>query len=291
MAIVVSCTATKSLRPDVEAQVRSLPDNPDRLDEWARRLTRQGTKRRLRDLYAGPMWRSALDLESQARALGFDVGLWVASAGLGLAPACREAPAYEASFSPGPDQVAGDPVERRAWWQGLRHVSIAGARGRHLREVRDTADQVLLALSPVYLEGLTEELEQLSDDDGVAVMTSVPASTKYPLSSRGLRQRLRGTQMTLNARAAAKYLELVGNSRLGSQEGHELWSAWARTNRLPEPTARPRLDDDEVRSFIRTSVQNRPTSRTRLLGELRRSGLACEQERFARLYTEIQEGL
>src|SRR3712207_8823423 len=51
---------------------------------------------------------------------------------------------------------------------------------------------------------------------------------------------------------------------------------------LPEPSARPPLTDDEVRTFIRQSLAIRKSSRTPLLTELRRSGSACEQSRLAR---------
>jgi hypothetical protein len=235
------------------------------------------------------MWHSALALESRAQGLGYDVDLWVVSAGLGLSHVDATSPSYGASFSAGPDQVAAEPAGRRAWWTGLIRVPLFGRAPTDLAKVREGTDEVLIALSPAYLESLAGELRQFADDDGVATMSSHARSKSSPVSSQGLRQSLGGTQITLNARAAAKYLELADGAPLGSDQAHERWSAWAAGNHRREAEPRPRLDDAEVRHFIATALSAGPTSRTRLLTELRRSGLACEQSRFARLYTEVQE--
>src|SRR3954453_17394014 len=108
LAVVVSCTATKLQVADSSAMVRNLPHRPDRFNVWTDSLERQSRRHRLRVLYGGPMWHGALTLESYASSLGYDVELWVASAGLGLSRADPDAPAYEASFSPGLDQVASE---------------------------------------------------------------------------------------------------------------------------------------------------------------------------------------
>ncbi len=271
--------------------VRHLDHGPDRVRQWVDRLDSLPESQRLplRRLYGGPMWQSALDLETRARDLGYAVDLWVASAGLGLAPADSSAPAYGASFSGGPDQVAPDRHGRRSWWLALRKGMFLGRTATDLACVRETADQVLLALSPAYLEPLGDELQRFADDPGVAVMSSHRPTRQSPVSSFGLRQRLGGTQVTLNARAAAQYLELVGGSPVGSSTAHQRWEEWAADNRLPEAAPRPPLTDDEVRTFIRECLKVRPMARTPLLVELRRSGSACEQARFARLYREVQE--
>ncbi|MGY1780315.1 hypothetical protein [Geodermatophilus sp. SYSU D01036] len=291
LAIIVSCTATKRATAARDAMVRHLNDGPNRVHEWVERLDRQPPSQRfsLRSLYGGPMWQSALALESRARGLGYTVDLWVASAGLGLAPVDSSAPAYEASFSAGPDQVAQDRHGRRAWWLGLRTRTFLGRTAADLRLVRDEADQVLLALAPSYLEPLGEELHALAGDEGVAVVSSHRPTQQSPVSSYGLRQRLGGTQVTLNARAAARYLELAGGSPIGSSTAHQRWEEWAVGNRLPEAAPRPPLTDEEVQAFIRECLKVRLTARTPLLTELRRSGSACEQSRFARLYREVQE--
>ncbi len=291
LAIVVSCTATKRVAAADDTMVRHLDDGPDRVHTWVERLNSQPATNRLplRSLYGGPMWQSALDLESRAQHLGYAVDLWVASAGLGLAPVASSAPAYAASFSAGPDQVAEDCHGRRSWWLGLRTRTFLGRTAADLRLVREEADQVLLALSPSYLQPLGEELLTLAGDEGVAVVSSHRPTPQSPVSSHGLRQRLGGTQVTLNARAAAKYLELAGGTPIGSSTAHQRWEEWAAGNRLSEAAPRPPLTDDEVRTFIRECQKVRPTARTPLLVELRRSGSACEQARFARLYREVQE--
>jgi hypothetical protein len=291
LAVVVSCTATKRASASRDAMVRYLGQGPHRVFEWAERLDSQPEHQHvaLRDLYGGPMWQSALGLESRARELGYTVDLWVASAGLGLAPVDSSAPAYEASFSAGPDRVAEDRDGRRAWWVGLRTTPLLGRTATDLRTVREQADQVLLALSPSYLEPLGEELHAFADDEGVAVVSSHRPTKQSPVSSHGLRQRIGGTQVTLNARAAAKYLEMTAGTLIGSPTAHQRWAEWADGNRLPEAPPRPTLTDGEVRTFIRESLRIRNTSRTRLLTGLRQSGSACEQSRFARLYREVQE--
>ncbi|MGY2129391.1 hypothetical protein [Blastococcus sp. SYSU DS0617] len=291
LAVVVSCTATKRRPATRDAMVRHLSPGPLRVQEWASKLNRLPEEQRLplRTLYGGPMWQSALELESRAGNLGYAVDLWVASAGLGLTPADHLAPAYEASFSAGPDQVAEDRLGRRSWWNDLRATDFLDRPTVDLRAIREQADQVLLALSPNYLDPLRDQLVRLADDERVAVVSSHRPTETSPVSSRGLRQRLGGTQVTLNARAAAKYLELTDGAPIGSASAHERWTHWSEGNRLSEPAARPALTDDEVRTFIRQSLAIRKSSRTPLLTELRRSGSACEQSRFARLYREVQE--
>src|SRR3954449_10123843 len=171
LAVVVSCTATKRRPTNAEAMVRHLSPGPNRVQEWAAKLDNLPTDQRvsLRALYGGPMWQSALDLESRAGDLGYAVDLWVASAGLGLTPADQRAPAYEASFSAGPDQVAEDRLGRRSWWSDLRATDFLNRPTVDLRAIREEADQVLLALSPNYLDPLHDQLVSLADDEGVEV--------------------------------------------------------------------------------------------------------------------------
>lgn len=50
------------------------------------------------------------------------------------------------------------------------------------------------------------------------------------------------------------------------------------------------MTDEEVLGFIRDRLRLNPHApRTRLLKELRSAGQACEQGRFAGLYTRVQE--
>jgi hypothetical protein len=288
LALVVSCTATKSTPPPAELLVRDLPRGPERLAHWAKRLREQPARRRLRELYAGPTWHAALHLETTAVDLGFSVDLWVTSAGLGLTSVEQAAPSYGATFAAGVDQVSSTPQGRKDWWSALHAQDMWGSPNTTLAELRHQTDQLLLVLSPTYLEVLEDDLSAWRTDHGVAVMSSGRSHSSETLSSSGLRGELGGTQMTLNTRAAGAYLRTIGDAPLGAPESRQLWQRWADERRKCESFDRRPLSDEAVQEFIRTSIQSVPVSRTRLLAQLRQSGWACEQSRFARLYNEVR---
>ncbi len=280
LALAVSCTNSKSLPVSPRLRVADVPAGRGRPGRWQERLESARGGLPLRNLYAGAQWTASLDLESHARALGFDVDLWVVSAGLGLVPATTVAPAYAASFSRGADAVADTPAGRRAWWRALTE------RGRSFDAVAATCDQMLVVLAPTYLDVVMPDLSGMRDQQA-AVVSSRRDSLVY--SSTGLRPALRASAMTLNARAATGLLDIavaVGEP-LVSDVVRAHWEQWSSRNVTRGSVVRRVATDDEVTAFIESSLADSHTSRSALLAVFRAGGRACEQSRFQRLYEDV----
>ncbi|MFI9812278.1 hypothetical protein [Saccharothrix variisporea] len=277
--------------PSPALRASSLPDGAvdARLEEWAERLRTAEQRVPLMDLYKGEQWVQAAAVLQAAVDAGFTPDLWVASAGLGLQSAKKRFPAYAATFSPGsPDTVAAAVVDRRRWWKGLRK-HVGGSRVETLGRNRP----VLLILSEVYGSVLKPELGELAanghdvlliggsaDDDTIDGVHHVPADG-------ALRKALGGTLTGLNARMAATWLAQCEEGDLLSPSTSGSWERWVQRYAHPERYNRTPMTDAEVKAFIRASVAEQPdVSRTRLHRQLRASGRACEQKRFANLFSE-----
>ncbi|GAA0254389.1 hypothetical protein GCM10010492_63960 [Saccharothrix mutabilis subsp. mutabilis] len=291
LSVVVTCTDRKMFDPLPALRAGSLPDGAvaDRLEAWGERLRAAEERVPLIKLYKGEQWVQAAAVLRAAENAGFEPDLWVASAGLGLQPAKKRFPAYAATFSPGsPDTVAAAPVDRRRWWKGLRK-HVRGSRVEALGRDRP----VLLILSEVYGSVLKPELGELganghgvlliggsADDGAIDGVHHVPANG-------ALRKALGGTLTGLNARMAATWLAQCENGDLMSPRTSGSWERWAKRSAQPERFNRTPMTDADVKEYIRTSVAEQPdVSRTRLHRQLRESGRACEQGRFANLYAE-----
>jgi hypothetical protein len=199
------------------------------------------------------------------------------SAGLGLVPATADAPAYAASFARGTDSVAVTRAARRTWWQGLN------AQGCTFSALQHQYDQLLVVLAPTYLDVVMPDLFALQSGKAAVV-----SSRQHPLvyNSSGLRQELGASAMTLNARAAAALLDLALHDPLASADVRGRWARWS-SERVRRPSAvRQAATDDEVLSFIRSSLHRSPASRSGLLAAFRGQGRACEQSRFQGLYED-----
>jgi hypothetical protein len=233
----------------------------------------------LRDLYAGAQWAASLQLEQHAQAAGLDTDLWVLSAGLGLVPATVSAPAYAASFTRGPDEVAQSAAGRRLWWEAAKE------RSHSFKSLQQQYEQVLVVLAPTYLDVVAKDLQDLLASDAAAVVTSRSGHAVY--SSAGLRSALKASAMTLNARAAKMVLDLAKGDPIGSAAVRGRWYDWSSAHvASPSPSRRP-ASDHEVMDFIKSNLSGARTSRTALLLSLRAQGRACEQSRFQRLYEDV----
>ncbi|MFF0201959.1 hypothetical protein [Streptomyces sp. NPDC005017] len=289
LPIVVTCTDRKTSSPEPALRARELPaaDLPERAVEWARRLrTAQGRQVALGELYQGDQWRRAAALTTVASRAGFAPRLYVASAGLGLQPVSSLAPSYAATFLPRhADSVASSTSQAPAWWDHLQRLDATS----NLPRIAKAAGQVLVVLSETYAQAMHRDLVALaatgvdtvliggaSDLDGVL---RVPANA-------ALRGALGGTLTSLNVRTAATWLEHCTRGRLITPAAQARWKAWADQVARPERYARQPMSDQSVIDFIKEMKDLHPDySRTRLLRLLRDQGMACEQKRFADLYT------
>lgn len=234
----------------------------------------------LHSLYKGAQWQSCLELGQRAGDRR-TADLWVMSAGLGLRPVDAPAPSYSATFASGPDSVGGTAAERRLWWSSLRGWD----NGLALADLRNRYDELLVVLGPSYLQVLGPEVAAVADSH-TAVMSSDEALGLRIVSSAHLRGALGGSALTLNQRAAARYLELAGRAAIGGEAARSRWQEWSSERRVAVAWDRARLNDTEVRQMIREWAAEGPSTATRLLRRLRDLGYACEQSRFAALYGE-----
>ena len=281
----MSCTNGKTLPAAPTLLLRSVEAGPDRLGSWMTAVNTSVERIPLRQLYKGQQWQSALGLERAAVSLGYDVKLWVASAGLGLVPVDHLAPAYGATFGSGPDSVGDTIMVRRGWWTGLAVSAGASVLG----QVRAECDQLMVVSSPTYLNVLAPDLRTVADE-ALAVVSSAQVDGLDVVLSSGLRSALGGSALSQNARAAGQFLRLCRGTSVGASAAGRAWAGW-REDRVAA-TRRPgrRLQDSDVRRFVLRELTASPGSRTVLLQRLRASGWACEQSRFAKQYALAVEG-
>jgi hypothetical protein len=287
LSVVVACSDRKAEVPADVLRVRNLPASglSMRSSVWRSHLRTASGTRALTDLYRGEGWSVVPSLLDAARAAGFNPQLLVASAGLGLRTAESTAPAYAATFAPGQaDSVGTTTVESREWWRHLRAAPAALDPAAELR------GNVLLILSQAYAAAMHDDLHSLGKlgDDVLLVggAAEIPGVTRLP-ADRGLRSALGGTATGLTARMARRWLGGLDRPNLTSVSRMQEWQTWASSARREESWAREPLDDDQVVLFIREALSVEPgLSRTRALRRLRDSGRACEQSRFAALYSK-----
>ncbi|ONI83410.1 hypothetical protein ALI22I_33390 [Saccharothrix sp. ALI-22-I] len=288
LSVIVTCTDRKMFVPPPALRVSSLPTGTvsSRLGTWTDRIHAETHRTPLSGLYKGEHWLQAHAVVDAAARAGFTAELWVVSAGLGLQPVTASFPTYAATFNAGhEDSVAPTGVDRRLWWRELQErmgtstLAELGSRG-----------PMLLVLSEVYGSVLTTELRELGQagTDALLVGGTEDISGVQRVPANGsLRKALGGTLTGLNARMAVSWLAHCEDGVLTSPATTESWTRWVERSAHRETYNRTPMTDAEVKDFIRASAAEQPgVSRTRLHRLLRESGRACEQKRFANLYSE-----
>lgn len=282
LTIVVACTDRKSVGPRDELRARALSTAPleSRVQDWVARLqTPRGTAR-LIDLYQGEAWTQAKRLFATSRQIGYEPEVLVASAGLGLKRLRDRAPAYSATFAPRhPDSVARTDSEARLWWKNLPHADVS------------KGGRAIWVLSDNYARAAGVDLIERTAPSQLLVFGgsgNIPPENRVP-ADRQLRHSLGGTLTSLNVRSALKWLELTTTVGAFSQDAHTLWSEWTDESRKLEQHNRKQIPDKAILELIGTLRSHDPQiSKTRALTALRKSGIACEQRRFAGLFHQSE---
>ncbi|MFJ8945333.1 hypothetical protein ACIRG4_19230 [Streptomyces sp. NPDC102395] len=289
LPIVVTCTDRKASPPAADLQARTLTaaDLPQRAEEWAHRLrTTPSRHTALEDLYRGDQWKRALALTHAASRAGFTPRLYAASAGLGLRPVSSLAPSYAATFlSRHADSVASSSAQTSQWWDHLQRLDGAS----DLPQIAGAAGRALVVLSAPYAQAMHHDLLALADTATDVVLiggaTDIEGIRRVPANA-GLRHALGGTLTSLNVRMAASWLEHCTPGRLIDPPAQLRWDDWASQTARPERYDRTQVTNEAVIAFIKEAKSTYPdASRTRLLRMFRDKGMACEQKRFADLYT------
>lgn len=307
--IVVTCTSRKTREPLARFRLRDIRDKAlqDRALNWIERLRAKGNSRTdASQLYCGEYWSVVRSLPSVARDSGVTPRIWICSAGYGLISPQSQISSYSATFSP----YERDSVTRgfdadarriaaRQWWRSLSRWS--GPSGTELRSLTAIARKyqnvpLLVVASPDYLQAIDQDLSgavaALSRPD---LFLIVSAGTRtlgkltdhlLPCDAR-LQSCLGGTRGTLNIRIARRLLQYMGRGQI-SLDRQKVQLRRLLSKQPPmEQYHRRVVTDEQVRKFIRSELnKNDFPSRSLLLKKLRSSGRACEQSRFADLYTE-----
>lgn len=289
LTVVVNCTDRKSVAPQPDLRIQSLPagDASTRFASWRRRVECAANAARLLDLYQGEAWLQAKALAEDARKQGASVRMLVASAGLGLKDVTELAPSYAATFSSGhADSVIDDVKHLSDWWQRLADMP------RTVSLTQLTGESVLLVLSESYARAMDADLAELARRGGdhmlVGGWRTIDGLPRLA-ADRDLRHALGGTVSSVGLRMARRWMSRRTGTELYTKADKNRWSRWARTARRSELYGRAPMADDEITKMIRVLIREDPElSATRALRILRDRGIACEQKRFGALFRKVR---
>jgi hypothetical protein len=295
--IVVTCTNRKRYAAAPPLHLGSLTHGrlAARFTAWTARIGGATDPRhRALDLYAGEHWQVVRSLTNE-QVLPVSAALWVVSAGYGLIPVEAAICSYGATFSAGRDTVGVTVAEVAEWWRLLGDWPdpVPG----HPRSVTELARRfpgatIVAVLSEAYQRACADDLltaAAIVRPDAMSVVGPPDvhpqlADLLVPVTAP-LQHTVGGSLQALNVRVLRHLIaDGAGTDRTALREAVQ-----AATPTNP-PTRRPagqRMSDAEVCAYIRAHPND---SATRLLRQLRSSGLSCEQARFGRLHTEIRQG-
>jgi len=264
-----------------------------RFEHWTDRLASASTDTLpATELYAGEHWAAVRRLLG-AHPDGRDVDLWVCSAGYGLIPANALVAPYSATFSGG--QMDSVPRPTEEWWEHLCGWKGPSNDWRSLSDLvaSEPTARILLILSSEYLRACRNDIIEASkklDATGRLSIISIGAKRDKELDefllpgNADLQVSLGGTLQALNARTA-EYL--ISEGVLDHDEMSDRLRILL-TREVTKPPARRLMTDADIRTFIRIALDfDRTLAQTRLLRRLREDNCACEQGRFARLFSEV----
>jgi len=292
LEIVASCTDRKKVQPQDDLQLGSIPGGPtQRLAEWRRRLRHSDAPRvRAGELYQGQHWKRITEAVDIARSRGWSTRLWILSAGLGLLPSNGHIVSYSATFASGTrdsvwrGRVDGSRADTlRWWWRSLTEAELPSLSAA-------ASGPVVIVAGRTYIDAITEDLERIaSDSSSASRVVIVSTGLDHPLGLRydhRISAQVGGTLGSLNAallRALAVDARNHGWHRDGMQKAVDRLMARAVD---PVPAARQPCSDAQVVDYLTELRSSTPRiTRSRALRALRDDGMACSQERFARLWS------
>ena len=306
--LVVSCSNRKRYETASGLAAHQLvgADVQCRLKAWKERLNAAPEQKYPAEhLYMGEHWSVVRDLLSAAGDRGWDVRLWICSAGYGLIRPSACIHSYQVTFASGTRDSLTDWESNAAqkWWRGVCSYPVAGERvaPRSLTRLALQYPQtpMIVALSADYLNAVEEDLLNVLKIEyfrrhlaiiscGTNKKTVHWQNNLLPCNG-SMSASLGGTFSSLNARVARFLFEAPAHE----DPTVEYWAGLVRS--LERQTiarlSRSSQSDAEVSEFIRNALKRIPTvSKSRLLEELRASGKACEQKRFGELYMRLKQG-
>jgi hypothetical protein len=264
------------------------------------------TELRAEDMYSGDHWSIARSIPNENARRNLAVRLWICSAGYGLISPDTLIKPYRATFSKGQDDYVAvglmldDPEQAsRQWWDRVCSSALQHPIGP--RSIAELAEQfgnvpMLVVMSADYLAAIRDDLRRAVSLPYFKTHLSIISSGTpgdHPLwqdhllpSGADLAGSVGGTLTSLNIRVARRVLQKLD----GAQPDTETFARLCRSiKRKPLDVPRRReMTDQEIGQFVSSWLRKHPgTSKTPLLTALRRSGRACEQSRFGRIYSSV----
>jgi hypothetical protein len=307
--LIVSCTNRKryEVAPGMAVHELRGPDLQKRLQVWKERLRCVPAEEYpVDEVYMGEHWSVVRTIPQEASRNGWNVRLWVCSAGYGLIRTDTRIKAYQATFSPGvQDYVASGASNPtgilQEWWEGVCSYRLRkqDSATRSLSALAATFPRtpMIVALSVDYLKAVESDLLGALRNGFfkkhlliVSCGTQRPHPTwkenLLPCDAR-LAGALGGTLSSLNARVARF---LFRSARDVEPTVERMSSLVQSIERQPRSIlARAPKSTIEVAGFIQLHLRRNPDiSKTRLLEEFRGSGSACEQRRFGEIYAKLR---
>ena len=303
--LVVTCTDRKTIAPNGGPRASQLPLGAleVRIEAWKNALSSTSHDAvSAEDLYAGDHWSVVRSIRSVAP-VGLDLRVWIASAGYGLLPSNALIRPYSATFARDADDAVvpkTNVYSNSDWWRHLGEWNpVGGAAPRTISDLAAGATDgfVLIAVSSSYADALSDDLADAvhkTQSDHLAIISAGHRFAeeirplRIPAAGR-LKNALGGAMQSLNARVARNAVSRA-NEWYPSRAKLAALMMSALEEAPPMTTHdRKRVDDEEIRGYIRAGIREDPgMTHTRLLRSLRDKGLACEQSRFATLFREVR---
>ena len=242
------------------------------------------------DLYSGRAFALAKRSAASAKA-----DLAIISAGLGLVLSTERIPSYDLTLSRGGIRsTVSDNFDEKSWWQAIS----ASPYSVNLNELAQGRTSVLVCLSASYSAFLEDDLEGIARISSLRIFGAGLAAVLrpnlrqfvLPYDSRLDFNFCNGTQMDFAQRSLLHYITKIKPLKLPclSRERSAVLAAFEGSPMRSIAPKRLQLDDDDIRDKIVRLIPIVGKKRSSLLHYLRHNEhIACEQNRFARIFNEI----
>lgn len=300
--LVVNCTGRKRAKSRAIAARRFKGISLEkRIKHWTTSLEEsEAPSVPASELYCGDSWatiRSAILTSGP----GHEIEWWIVSAGYGLIRSDELIVPYSATLTRrnrdsvmDPDEVASTGQQ---WWDGL--CAWKRSRRRRPSSLQRLASMypdrpLLVVLSADYVSALENDLlaaqQELTDPDRL-VIVSAGAKKDGPLAANflpcdaRLEHALGGARSSLNARIARRILTTITPKKVCISNLRRTFVNLLRRQPPVRFIKRQRWDDGQLVGFIERGLTgSEGTSHSALLRALRDGGVACEQQRFRKLF-------
>jgi hypothetical protein len=288
-AVVTICTGRKRLKAVATPAILTAGAQAAVSQGWRAQLVGAPARSAARDLYTG----RGFGLAKLAAELA-NSPLFIVSAGLGLVMGDTIAPAYGLTISRGHEDSISSKVvggfDATAWFADLL-TGPYSSRWSHVTDNR--GGRVLIAVTRPYAELVAESLSALAPEAlgrlrifGAGLSDALPACLSpflLPYDDR-LDTLFPGTKSDFAQRAMLHFVQYIADQPADCVIDCNAVTAALNGVEAPARPSRAQRTDDEILTLIAERL-GPGASASRLLRTLRdRDGIACEQNRFAKLF-------